>query len=183
MEREFKVRKPTNVEKEKYTYIERDEKDIPLGTFEPVEILEYRGYDIPIYGDDYSQEFFIRFNDAEWANPNCYYEDFCDFIDSKLDYLVANRPIQILHKELSELSYEILKLVRKTDMGDMLYLKYKSLEKDIHKWLKLTSELLRVPSHVYKDLLELDPIVKEQIERLALREMYNDVALVKDKGE
>lgn len=183
MEREFNVRKPTDLEKEKYTYIERDEKDIPLETFKPFEILEYRGHDIPIYPDERSQEFFIRFNDEEWANPNCYYDDFCDFLDSKLDYLVADRPIQVLHKELSELSYELLKLVRATEMGDTLYLKFKSIEKDIHKWLELTSELLQVPTYVYKDLLELDPIVKEQIERLALREMYNDVVLIKDKGE
>lgn len=173
MERKYIERKPTKEEIKKFIHVIRDEKNIPLATFEPVKILEYRNHIFPIYVDEPGQQFFVIFEDDEWGNPMGDCDDFCDFLDSKLDSLVADRPIQILHKELSDLSYEILKLVRAAEMGDTLYLKFKSIEKDIHKWLKLATELLQVPIHVYKDLLELDPIVKEQIERLALREMYN----------
>lgn len=183
MERKYIERKPTKEEIKKFIHVIKDEKNIPLATFEPVKILEYRNHTFPIYMDEPGQQYFIIFEDDEWGNPMGDCDDFCDFLDSKLDSLVADRPIQILHKELSDLSYELLKLVRATEMGDTLYLKFKSIEKDIHKWLKLAAELLQVPIHVYKDLLELDPIVKEQIERLALREMYNDVALIKDKGK
>jgi len=183
MERQYIKRKPTKEEIKEFTHIIRDEKNIPLVIYEPEDILEYRNHKFPIYMDEPGQQFFVIFEDDEWGNPTGDCDDFCDFLDSKLDALVANRPIQVLHKELSDLSRELLKLVREVEMGDTLYLKYKSLEKDIHKWLELASELLQVPVHVYKDLLELDPIVKEQIERLALREMYNDVVLIKDKGE
>ena len=185
MERKYIEREPTKEEIKKFIHVIRDEKNIPLATFEPVKILEYRNYTIPIYMDEPGQQYFVIFEDDEWGNPMGDCDDFCDFLDSKLDSLVADRSINVLNKELSDLAYEILKLklVRKTYMGDILYLKFKSIERDIHKWLKLASELLQVPIHVYKDLLELDPIVKEQIERLALREMYNDVVLIKDKGE
>lgn len=182
MERQYLTRKPTDLEFKKYTYIERDEKDIPLGTFEPVEILEYRGYDIPIYRDDYGQEFFIRFNDEEWANPNCYYEDFCDFLDSKIDSLVADRSINVLNKELSELSYEVLKLTRETKMDDTLYLKFKSLEKDIHKYLGLMTKILPIVSPDPDYIQDLEPLVKDQLGRVAVREFNEKYNLTGDKA-
>ena len=142
MERQYTVRKPNDIEKEQYIYVYKDEKDIPLETFEPVEILEYRNYKIPIYCDDYGQAFFIRFQDDEWSNPNCYYDDFLDFIDSKLDYLVPTRNIDKVEKNLSDLSYKVLKLSRQCETGDTTYLKFKSLQKDVIKYLELLSLLL-----------------------------------------
>lgn len=182
MERQYFTRKPTDLEIEKYTYIEKDEKDIPLGTFEPFEMLQYRVYTIPIYLDDYGQQYFVRFEDDEWANLNCYYEDFCDFLDSKIDSLVADRSINVLNKELSDLSYEILKLVRKTDMGDMIYLKFKSLEKDIHKYLDLMTKILPIVSSDYDYVQDLEPLVKDQLNRVAIREFNEKYNLTGDKA-
>ena len=138
MERQYLTRKPTDLEVEKYTYIEKDEKDIPLGTFEPFEILEYRGYAIPIYADDYGQEFFIRFNDEEWANPNCYYEDFCDFIDDRLDYLIPSKTPNQISQELN--SIKIFKISPEE------YLKYKNIQRDINKYLHIFSYLVELIS-------------------------------------
>ena len=169
MERQYKSRLPKDEELEKCVYIIRDEKNIPLATFKPVEILEYRNYIIPIYFDDPGQQFFVIFEDDEWGNPICHEDDFLDFIDSKLDALVPDRPINVLNKELSDLSYELLKLVREVEMGDTLYLKYKSLEKDIHKYLDLIFELLKTNT----DFQDLDPLLQDQIKRVVDRELYN----------
>lgn len=182
MERQYIERKPTDLEIEKYTFTERDEKNIPLATFEPVKILEYRNHIFPIYVDEPSQAFFVRFEDDEWSNPMGYCEDFCDFLDSKLDSLVADRPIQVLHKELSDFSYELLKLVRATEMGDTLYLKFKSLEKDVHKYLELMTKILPIVSPDYDYVQDLEPLVKDQLNRVAVREFNEKYNLTGDKA-
>lgn len=146
MERQYFTRKPTDLEKEKYTYIERDEKDIPLGTFEPVEILQYRGYNIPIYADDYSQEFFIRFNNEEWANPTCYYDDFCDFLDSKLDMFVPDKNPNQIVIDLYKSNCSLLNIIRcgNNNSNIDIYLNAKELEKNIDKYIYLFQFLANI---------------------------------------
>lgn len=51
-------------------------------------ILEYRGYELPIYSDDYGQRYFTKFNGASWSGAT--YDDtpeydFCDFADKFID--------------------------------------------------------------------------------------------------
>lgn len=144
MDRNYIARLPRDEELEKYVYIIRDEKNILLASFKPVEILEYRNYIIPIYFDNPGQQYFVIFNDNEWGNPMCHEDDFLDFIDSKLDYLIPTKNTNVVSKDLSDFSYELLQLIRQYEISDITYLNFKSLQKDINKYLSLTNILLNM---------------------------------------
>ena len=155
MERQYLRREPTDSEKEKYLYTVRDEKDIPLGTFEPFEILEYRGYDIPIYIDEQGQQYFVRFDDDEWGNPLGDYDDFMDFIDKKLDMFIPNKTPNQVMDELNSLTYTLLKLLR-TDKNysDLkIYQEAKKLQQDINTYILLFAGLCQFLEPKYSDNL------------------------------
>ena len=155
MERDYKVRKPEDVEKEKYLYIVKDEKDIPLGTFEPFEILEYRGYDIPIYIDEQGGQYFVRFDDDECGNPLCDYDDFMGFIDKKLDMFIPNKTPNQVMDELNSLTYTLLKLLR-TDKNysDLkIYQEAKKLQQDINTYILLFAGLCQFLEPKYSNNL------------------------------
>ena len=139
MERNYKVRKPEEVEKEKYLYTIRDEKDIPLATLEPFEILEYRGYDTPIYMDEPGQQYFIIFDDEDWGNPLGDYDDFMDFIDSKLDMFIPSKTPNQVMNDLNSLTYTLLKLLRADkNYSDLkIYQEAKKLQQDIDTYILL----------------------------------------------
>lgn len=155
MGREFNVRKPTDVEKEKYLYTVKDEKDIPLGTFEPMEILEYRGYDIPVYCDDYGQQYFVVFNDDDWGNPLDDYDDFMDFIDSKLDMFIPTKTPNQVMNELNSLTYTLLKLLRADkNYSDLkIYQEAKKLQQDIDTYILLFAGLCQFLEPKYSNNL------------------------------
>lgn len=155
MERDYKVRKPEEVEKEKYLYTVRDEKDIPLGTFEPIEILEYRGYDIPIYCDEQGQQYFVRFEDDEWGNPLGDYDDFMDFIDKKLDMFIPSKTPNQVMDGLNSLTYTLLKLLRadKNNSDLKLYSEAKKLQQDINTYILLFAGLCQLLEPKYSNSL------------------------------
>lgn len=136
MEKQYLVRKPTDLEKEKYLYTVRDEKDIPLGTLEPFEMLQYRGYVVPIYCDDYDQQYFVRFDDEEWGNPLGDYDDFMDFIDKKLDYLVPTESPTKIFSELLDLSASLSKLTN-TAENKKICIKASKTFNEVNKYLQL----------------------------------------------
>lgn len=190
MGREFNVRKPTDVEKEKYLYTVKDEKDIPLGTFEPMEILEYRGYNIPVYCDDYGQQYFVRFDDDEWGNPLGDCDDFMDFIDKKLDMFIPNKTPNQVMDELNSLTYTLLKLLRADkNYSDLkIYQEAKKLQQDINTYILLFASLCQFLEPKYSDnlpketpyLMILKPhsiskILGDQLKRVI--EMVNDCNL------
>lgn len=146
MERQYYTRESTDLEKETFAYVCRDEKNIPLGTFEPCEMLQYRGYTIPIYMDEPGQQYFIVFKDDEWGNPMGDYDDFMDFIDSKLDMFVPNKTLNQISTEMNSLTHTLLKLLRlpmdNTDMKK--YQESKELETNINKYLGI----LQIMSHL-----------------------------------
>lgn len=155
MERQYLRREPTDSEKEKYLYTVKDEKDIPLGTFEPFEILEYRGYDIPIYCDDYGQQYFIVFNDDDWGNPLGDYDDFMDFIDKKLDMFIPTKTPNQVMNELNSLTYTLLKLLRadKNNSDLNIYQEAKKLQQDINTYILLFAGLCQFLEPKYSNNL------------------------------
>lgn len=79
------ITKPSQKENKEYALGE--EKELP------VRILHYRGYDTPIYFDDYGQQEFIVIDGKTYGggayNTLCEY-DFCMIIDRIIDEQIAN---------------------------------------------------------------------------------------------